>query len=650
MANDYISPAQDAVRDSLAEISATMAKIEKSLSATNQTIIGAYEKSHSNVNKKDSDASKQRNKEYEETAEKVNEKTKSTMQVVGDSVKHAVSSLLGTYESLMKEYTNSQQKLAYNLIGTEMGYNDVKQALSVLSTNAFVKQNQVYTNLTNLVSQGITLNVAQRAFLQTTASQVGLHFDTANSTFNRLIQLQREDLSESRLAQMAGLREFLEQNYQTSQYIQTGFSQVSDALFEMQSLMSSQMAMATEKTIQTYLGSFQSAGGGGNSVSSIAQALGAIGSGDFSGLSEGMQNLMVMAASRAGLSYADLLTGGLDPSKSERLMTSLFTYIAGMSNAGGGSNVAMNAIAKIFGVSVSDIRAAQQMNVTGINANNVNSDITKFLNDFMDSTNNGVRRANLISNLQSGAAMNTDYATYMLTKGISGLVGNILKESDVGIEFGAKVDLAGIAGSIMENMPLIAMLTKMRGQLPNGAGGVDQIFSNIGKVSTIKTLMTQGVGGLADAYISAILGGISGDLNNVYDRLAGFGGTGYSTRGSNYAGSGVTESFAASNEEGQQNRTTIKIENDEEQEYKTLDDLYNLLADDFPTTTWATVTNIASANNSVLLGDAHTTQYITDMITLTAVSTENILMLLENYFADANRTLIDMSALGLENS
>ena len=77
--------------------------------------------------------------------------------------------------------------------------------------------------------------------------------------------------------------------------------------------------------------------------------------------------------------------------------------------------------------------------------------------------------------------------------------------------------------------------------------------------------------------------------------------------------------------------------------------MYNLLADDFPTTTFATVANIASANNSVLLGDAKTTQYITDMLTITAVSAENILMLLENYFGGANFTLTNIGSIPLEN-
>ena len=50
-----------------------------------------------------------------------------------------------------------------------------------------------------------------------------------------------------------------------------------------------------------------------------------------------------------------------------------------------------------------------------------------------------------------------------------------------------------------------------------------------------------------------------------------------------------------------------------------------------------------------MVGSPETTQYIVDMLTITAVSTENILMLLENAFAGGTRTLIDMSALNVQN-
>ena len=147
------------------------------------------------------------------------------------------------------------------------------------------------------------------------------------------------------------------------------------------------MAMATEKTIQGYLGAFASAGG--SNVSGLAAALNQIGSGDFN-LDSGMQNLMVMAASRAGLSYADILTGGLNANSSDALLNAMFSYIASM--GGTGSNVATNAMARLFGVSMSDIRAAQGMARRGVSTD-YSSDIGNFFASLEESTNNSTKLA-----------------------------------------------------------------------------------------------------------------------------------------------------------------------------------------------------------------------------------------------------------------
>ena len=328
----------------------------------------------------------------EKEAEKRNKRQLETADAVARTISNVSNSVTSTFRSMLETYTKEQQKLAFNLLGSGMSYDTVQSALKALSTNTIIRQTDVYNKLTEMVSRGITANVAQRAFLQTTAEQVGFNFDMTSSTLNRLIQLQNEDLTESRIAQMAGLNKFLEQNYQNSQYIHEGFSRVSDALFEMQTTMSSSMAMATEKTIQTYLGSFASAGGSNETVNKLADAINAIGSGNFEGLGD-MQNLLVMAASRANLSYADLLTGGLDQSETERLLQAVISYMSSMQDVAGGSNVALSAMARMFGLNISDIMAAQNVNL-GAARTGYNASIDQFLGDVAANTNASVQLSN----------------------------------------------------------------------------------------------------------------------------------------------------------------------------------------------------------------------------------------------------------------
>lgn len=378
----------------LADLNGTIEKVNESVTQTFADVGEEHRKTQDQINasiintndkifEKSTKVTEANNKANEKSAEKQSKILSATVSAISSSM----SGITEQFRSLLVEYTNQQQKLSYSLINSGMTYDTVRNALSVLGTNAFIRQQDVYSKLTSLVSSGITMNAAQRAYLETAADQVGLQFSTNTDTLNRLIQIYETDISESRLAQMAGLRDFLEQNYKNSQYIYNGFNQVSDALLQMQSWMETGMAMATEKTIQGYLGAFASAGG--SNVSGLAAALNQIGSGDFN-LDSGMQNLMVMAASRAGLSYADILTGGLNANSSDALLNAMFSYIASM--GGTGSNVATNAMARLFGVSMSDIRAAQGMARRGVSTD-YSSDISNFFASLEESTNNSTKLA-----------------------------------------------------------------------------------------------------------------------------------------------------------------------------------------------------------------------------------------------------------------
>ena len=70
------------------------------------------------------------------------------------------------------------------------------------------------------------------------------------------------------------------------------------------SQMSSEEGVAFEYTVQKWLGALSSVGFSSDAISKISQAIGYLGSGDIASLSNNseMQNLIVMAASRAGIS------------------------------------------------------------------------------------------------------------------------------------------------------------------------------------------------------------------------------------------------------------------------------------------------------------------------------------------------------------
>lgn len=151
----------------------------------------------------------------------------------------------------MDSFISSQESMAYGLEGSTRTLSGITESLSkAINGSGLVKQEAVYNNLSKLVDAGIIYNVEQRAFLQTIADDLGGIFDTTNGSLTRLINLQRQDLTSNRMAIRSSLKEFLNQNYETSQYIKEGFQNVSNALLEAQSLMDSKSAMAMEAVLQ----------------------------------------------------------------------------------------------------------------------------------------------------------------------------------------------------------------------------------------------------------------------------------------------------------------------------------------------------------------------------------------------------------------
>ena len=362
------------------------------------------------------------------------------------------SKLKGTLESTMNDFVRVQESMAYNLNGTDRSLREVSNTLNrAIQGTGVVKQQEVYNNLTKLITNGIVFNAEQRAYLQTLSNDLGMVFDVSNGSLTRLINLQRKDLSSNRMAIEYSLKEFLNQNYQTSQYIKEGFEGVSQALIEAQSLMASDTAMELEAVLQQWMGSLSSVGMSSSTIQNLATAIGQLGAGDISGLSSNnMQNLLVMGASLAGQSYADLLTNGLTASTANDLMQGIVSYIAGMAN--NTSNVVKSEYGRIFGLSVSDIVAASQVgNVTENGF--INDNIYNLLGDMSDYLYLPTQIDNMLANLMYNwattvASSELNYSIYKISDLIGQATSALVGGTTVNLGFlgnGVSTDLGTIA-------------------------------------------------------------------------------------------------------------------------------------------------------------------------------------------------------------
>ena len=337
-------------------------------------------------------------------------------------VKSYLKDLGSDISKTIDKFIDSQEKMAYNLNGTGRELSSVTDTLNtVFQGTGIVKQEKVYENLTKLVQAGIVNNAEQRAYLMTLKEDLGMYFDPMNGQLTKLIRLQQTDLTSYRMAIEDSLHEFLNQNFKTSEYIREGFEQVANSLFEAQSLMSAQGAVALEASVQKWMGVLGSVGMSQNSINAISQAIGAIGSGDYTALNSGAGQLLTLAAARGGLDIGSLLQNGISGGNADLLLGSLVSYMQDMGGSSG--NVVKSAYAKMFGLNVSDLVSVGNLTgsmISELETGSIGTDISDLLNDTDEYVYFTKKISNMLENLVYGAATDvaSDETYYGIFKGL----------------------------------------------------------------------------------------------------------------------------------------------------------------------------------------------------------------------------------------
>lgn len=277
-----------------------------------------------------------------------------TMEKLGSVINQGIST-----------YSKYQLGISARLQGYRGNEGDVFSQVEKNLTNAvgvtpYFKTEAMLNNLQALVEQGIASNIEQRAFLQTAKDGIATTFSANDAALLRIIRLQQSDSTAARLGMEAYLTRYLNNLVENTEYLQSTFDNVENALLEASSQMGASQATEFEYIVQKWLGALTGTGLSEATAHSIAQAVGYLGSGDIGSLSNSnMQNLLVMSASKAGLNYSDLLTNGLNADNTNKLLYAMADYMAGMS--AGGNNVTKSQLAQTFGVSISDLTAAKQL-------------------------------------------------------------------------------------------------------------------------------------------------------------------------------------------------------------------------------------------------------------------------------------------------
>lgn len=490
-----------------------------------------------------------------------------------DNLHKSLTSMFRSIDSHIQTISQYSIKVNAALDGTQKTYASAVQNLTnAIGSTGLAKMSDVLSRMSELTSKGIVANAEQNAFLDSISDGISSVFDSANGTLLRLIKLQGEDSTVNRLVMQASLKEYLNRTYQNSQYLYEQFNRVSDSLVEATSLLTSSLSLSLESTVQKWMGSLSSLGLSEGAVSSLSGALGAVGSGNLRGINQNMQNLVIMGANRAGLSYSDLLTGGLNADQTNRLMYGMINYLGGLQ----GNNVVLSEYANLFGLNVSDLVAARNAQgqlgtIMGKGITTSASSLSNYLGKYNQYLNASPATLydNLLGNMLFGMGANvaSNRDVYGLYRA-GGLIGGITSSMGLSSTVGNIINLIG------PGMQLAAVLG-------GGEGGLS--LANVG--NTLKNLQSSVTNLWSDPNALAAYNLLAGTNYSPFAMAAGLGARGarnlvsvsgsFSSNGNAFAGGGGTSIDINQAWAGAEEAASAR----------TADDIYEFLSDDVVTVT-----------------------------------------------------------------
>lgn len=405
-----------------------------------------------------------------------------------------------------------------------------KDMMSVGAVTPYYRLEDFTANIKSLVDTGIAFDLKQRAFLMTIHDKIATTFDAADGTLLRLIRIQQEDSTAGRLGMESALNSFLNSMYENTEYLKGVAGSVRTSLEEMEALMSGAGGTEVEFQVQKWLGSLYSVGMSQAAVSSIATAFGQIASGQIEGLtSGGAGNLIIMAANDANIPIADMLIRGLDASNTNTLLQATVNYLAEIAESTTDNQVVQQQLAKVFGVSASDLRAATNLASAGSVSNiagytlGYDSMITQLVamaSSMGKRTSMGEKMSNIWDNAMYSlaASMSNNPVSYFIYK-----MASLLESATGGIALpfvnimGHGVDLNTTVSDLMR---VGAMGTGILGSLGSMVGGLGRSFSGRAMLSQMGIESSTGLA-------VTPRGSISPSMLNSFDGGGDTSGSGY---------------------------------------------------------------------------------------------------------------------------
>lgn len=347
-----------------------------------------------------------------------------------DKVDNAIS----TYSSYMGKIEARLQT------GQEIDNGRFKSIVDVIERNAefspFYSADKVIDAVESLTSQGISYSVTERAFLTSISDKLVAAFETNDETLLRLIRLYHRDITKAMIGNEAKLTKLFNQYFEDTKYLTSGlYDSVSSAIYDAQSMLNYEGATEFNFAVQKWLGALYEAGVAESTVSQISTGINYLATGDVTALNSNQQLavLLNMAAARGGLSYAEMLTSGIDAKSVNILLNSIVDVLKDIAE-NTGDNVTKSAYRDILGINVSDLQAIKRIDQSVMNVissqnmsfSSAESEANNQIYQLIQRTTLAENIDNVLNNMMSSVAYEIadNGANYLLWK-IGDVVGQI---------------------------------------------------------------------------------------------------------------------------------------------------------------------------------------------------------------------------------
>jgi len=412
-----------------------------------------------------------------------------------------------------------------------------------VGASRFVSQKELLTNIANLTESGIAYNLEQRALIATLSDKMVTTFDVLDDTLQHLIRVQQADLTMSQLGSEAKLTRFLNSQFEDTSFLNNMYDTVLGALSDSIASMDKNSATSFTYAVEKWLGALYSVGLSDSAISTIAGGINALATGDVTTLNgnQPLSVLMNMSATGAGLSYADLLTQGLNASNVNDLMRSMVEYLSTIADNTTENQVLRSQWSNVLGITLTDLRAARNLTTNDISA--IYSSQTDYNQSIQESelqmqtvvgrTPTSERIKNISDNFMFDWGMNiaqngAQYVTWELSQMAQGLLDS----------FGLGNSIVGKIVKLVAAVPALASLSETLGDISeaNGSfldfsfdtsgGGILGILGTIGNLITLPFNISNAI---SSSLSSALTTGLGSNQT-----LKGFSWDDFTMRGTDY--------------------------------------------------------------------------------------------------------------------